>query len=1051
MHKHPGITESRINQTAGRIQRHIYSDNIPLEVAAWHAPGEPVPAAEALAQKYEPFKVGEPWGGLWTTTWFRIRGKLPADWKEKNPVALVRIGRADRGQSGEGFTMEGLVWQDGKPVLAINVNRARVPVVPAKDGSFEFFVEAAANPHWTDEERWLHPETRSKHPWGIFTLEQADLACFSPEAYAFQLDFKVAYQTMLALESNPPGRNTLPPHAVTDPRRGELMAALNHACNVFDPDDASTIPAAREALREVLARKNADPVHTISAIGHAHIDTAWLWPLRETMRKCARTFSTALAYMKQYPEYVFGCSQPQQYLWMKNYYPEIWKGIKEAVARGQWEPIGSMWIEADCNLSSGESLIRQILHGKNFFMEEFGYETIDVWIPDVFGYSASMPQIMRKSGVRYFVTQKISWSQLNKFPHHTFLWEGIDGTQIFTHFPPADTYNASMEPGQIKYNERNFREHDRASRSLYVYGYGDGGGGPTIEMLEMARRCKDLSGLPRVDLEKVSTFLEKAEADARDLPVWVGELYLELHRGTYTTQAANKRGNRKSEFLLHDAEFFDVVAGPLAVNPVDAPRPVYDVAGQGDTVKAYLDRAWKLLLLNQFHDIIPGSSITWVYKDSSRDYANIAKLGNEIIRAGTAEIASKIDTADMKEPMLVVNTLNIPRTEVVSLPDGSPFHVRVPECGYTVVDASTEAPVTSYAAPVVVEERERLVALDNGIVRITLNRQGIIRSIRDHRVNRFVLAPGERGNLFQLFRDHPNAWDAWDVDIFAFEQCTTIDGFEKMEVVEQTPIRAGVRVVRRFGKSCIDQTIRIHAGSARIDFETKIDWQEDHKMLKVAFPVNVRSSRATYEIQYGHTERPTHFNTSWDVARFEVCAQKWVDLSEGDYGVALLNDCKYGHDVHGNTIRLSLLRAPESPDPLADRGTHEFTYSLLPHTGGPRTGGVICEAYALNVPLRVTPLAVQKGKLPRERSYFQVNRPGVIIEAIKRAEKEDATIVRLYEAHNTRGRFTLKTSLPFKQVFLADLMERTLSPLPFKNGEVEYHVKPFEIVTLRFV
>ncbi len=365
------------------------------------------------------------------------------------------------------------------------------------------------------------------------------------------------------------------------------MYAVNEAANIFDEYDLETIAPAREALREVLGKRNGDTAHQLSAVGHAHIDTAWLWPLRETIRKCARTFSTALAYMEEYPDYVFACSQPQQYAWMKEYYPTIFEGIKKAIKRGQWEPIGSMWIETDCNLASGESLVRQILHGKNFFLEEFGYETKDVWIPDVFGYSASMPQIMQKSGVSYFVTQKISWSQFNKFPHQTFLWEGIDGSRIFTHFPPADTYNAEFSPRQLVYNVNNFKENDRATRSLYVYGFGDGGGGPTKEMLETAKRVGDLEGLPKVKLERVADFLPKAEADAKDLPVWVGELYLEMHRGTYTTQARNKRGNRKGEFLLRDAEFFDVLGSIPAITrgelkPCAGERAVYDVFASGE-------------------------------------------------------------------------------------------------------------------------------------------------------------------------------------------------------------------------------------------------------------------------------------------------------------------------------------------------------------------------------------------------------------------------------------------------------------------------------------
>ena len=830
------------------------------------------------------------------------------------------------------------------------------------------------------------------------------------------------------------------------------MYALNQLANVFDPANRATVALARLVLKEVLSRRNGGTAHQISAAGHAHIDTAWLWPLRETVRKCARTFSTALRYIEEYPDYVYTCSQAQQYAWMKEYYPGIYADIKAAVKRGQWEPIGSMWIEADCNLSSGESLVRQILFGKKFFQEEFGVETRDVWIPDVFGYCASMPQIMQKSGVEYFLTQKISWNQFNKFPHHTFLWEGIDGTRIFTHFPPADAYNCEVKPALLRYSVKNFKEHDRATRSLYVYGYGDGGGGPTREMIEMLRRAKDLEGLPKVAMERVSRFFPKAVKDAKDLPVWVGELYLELHRGTYTTQARTKRGNRKGEFLLREAELFDALAAVLG----DAgkrgreviPHAVYDVVARGRTTSRRddLERAWKLLLLNQFHDIIPGSSINWVYQDNARDYATIGKLCDRVIGEAAPALTAKIDTMGFKQPVLVFNSLGHERREVVTLPEGGLAQVRVPALGYTVVEGTAAVD----GKPVSVKRNAGGVVVDNGLLRVTMDGNGLIAGIWDYAANREVVAKGERANMFQLFKDYPNSWDAWDVDLHYQEVREDLVSAAKVTVSEAGPLRAVVSVVRKFGQSKIEQDIIVNADSRRIDFVTKVDWQETHKLLKVAFPVNIRSPRATYEIQYGHLERPTHYNTSWDMARFEVCAHKWADLSERDYGVALLNDCKYGHDIFGNTMRLSLLRAAKSPDPLADVGKHQFTYALLPHAGDLTTGRVIEEAYALNVPLTVQPLAPKRGGLPATQSFFSVDRPGVVIEAVKNAEDGSGVIVRLYEAYGTRGECVLNTNLPFTAVVETDLLERTTRKLACKDGRVKFTVRPFEIITLKF-
>jgi alpha-mannosidase len=576
-------------------------------------------------------------------------------------------------------------------------------------------------------------------------------------------------------------------------------------------------------------------------------------------------------------------------------------------------------------------------------------------------------------------------------------------------------------------------------------------------MLAAAARLADFEGLPKVRLEKLSAFLAKAKADARDLPLWVGELYLELHRGTYTTQARNKKGNRKSEVLLREAELFDVLAGRAAyqvrAGVVEDHRAPYDViARHATTAAGYLDRAWKLLLLNQFHDIIPGSSIARVYQDAISDYAAIFQLAHAVIEPARRAVIERIDTGTAERPVIVFNSSGFARNEVVSLPDGTPIHVEAPASGYAVLDAAEHRPVASFAHPVEIMDRKRILAIDNGMLRVIIDKEtGNIRHIHDHRHDREVLAPGQSGNVFQLHRDLPNNYDAWDVDAFYAETCEQVGGLTAIGVCEDSELRAAVRIERSFGASSIIQRIALCAGSARIDFDTEIDWQEQHKFLKVAFPVNVRSPRATYEIQFGHVERPTHFNTSWDMARFEVCAQKWADLSEGDYGVALLNDCKHGYDIHDSVMRLSLLRAPTAPDREADRGRHEFVYALLPHAGDFRKGGVIEQACALNMPLHVIETQPRKGTLPARQSFFEVDRPGVVIEAVKHAEHEESVIVRLYEAHGSRGPVVLTTKLQVKHAFHADLMERTGAPVECSAGEIAFHVKPFEIVTLKLI
>ncbi|MEM1059964.1 MAG: alpha-mannosidase [Verrucomicrobiota bacterium] len=1041
MHKHPATTETRIQNALPRIEARIYEPAAPLSIACWEVNGEPVPAERAFKARYTPVEVGHPWGGLWDTAWFRFRGTIPKAWKGREVVARIRLSDTGR----EGFVSEGLVYQDGKPTRAVNAYRREVEIAGAAKGGekFEFFLEAAANGGSSEDGKAEGLNLPDYHGRKRYRLVQAELACVNRGVFDFYYDYKVCLEAMVALPEE-------------SQRRAELRYALNDALNAWDQDAPLEVAAARAALKGVLAKRNGDTVHRLSAAGNAHIDTAWLWPMRETVRKCARTFATALDYMEKYPEYVFVCSQALQYAWMKEHYPDIWERIKKAVKRGQWEPVGSAWIEPDCNLASGESLVRQILVGKKFFQKELGYTTRDMWIPDVFGYSASFPQIVRKSGLDYFLTQKISWNQYNKFPHHTFYWEGIDGSRVFSHFPPADTYIADINADVMLYGVKNFAERDRATRSLLLYGWGDGGGGPTPDHLEKARRLHDFDGLPQLEPEKAITFFEKAEADAKDLPVWVGELYLELHRGTYTTRAKNKRGNRKAEFLLREAEFFDAVSFALDREreeyAFDPERAVYDVGGLDETTdsphRIALDRAWKLVLTNQFHDIIPGSSIHWVNQDSDRDYVAINELGMSVLDSSLATLLPAIDTAEAEAPVLVTNTLCQEREEVIDLPDGKPALVKLLACGYAVVDQKDDALRTVENPVTASTTKSGAITLNNGLLRVRFNRAGHLASVYDLREKREVLqAPG---NVFHLHEDIPNDWSAWDIDIFYQEKQATVGGLQSLKVVEDGPLRAVVRLVRKFGASTLQQRIVLRAGSARLDFETEVDWQECQKLLKVAFPVAVHSPRATYEIQFGHTERPTHYNTSWDWARFEVCGQKWADLSETGYGVALLNDCKYGHDIQGNVMRLSLLRAPVSPDPVADQGRHKFTYALLPHAGPVQESDVIEEAYALNVPLGVHPIEPQKGALPPEFWFFSLDRVGVVMEAVKLTEDGKGVVVRLYEALGSRGPVEFATTLPVKKAWATNLMEEPEKELKLTDGAVKFDVKPFEIVTLKF-
>lgn len=1045
MLKHTKLTIQRLEK-ANRdlLPKLLHPQRVPVELAAYNVPGEPVPAEEALKARYVPYPHDAKWGPWWGTTWFRLRGEIPAEWAGKTVTARFRLTPAG-GLGHVGFIAEGLVYRDGEAHAAVNPMREHILLAEeAKGGeSVELFIEAAANGHGGGQ-------TVEVDPFGTpnFAVTIAELAVFDAEAWHLSIDYDVVLDAIKTLDEK-------------SPRRGQLLYAANQVVNLLETRGAEAIAQAREILSKLIHVPNGGSAHEISAVGHAHIDTAWLWPLREGMRKCARTFATATHYMKMYPEYVFVCSQAVQYDWMRARYPKIYEEMKAAAKRGQWEPVGGQWVEADSNVPSGESLTRQFLLGKGYFQREFGIDITNLWLPDVFGYSAALPQIMKLCGIDSFLTQKISWSQFNRFPHHTFLWEGIDGSQVFTHFPPNDNYNSVMMPEQLKKSERDFLEHDRANRSIYVYGYGDGGGGPTREMLERAARLRDFDGLPKVTLERAETFFEKAKADAKDLPVWVGELYLELHRGTFTTQAKTKRGNRKGECVLHDAELCDALDWLLtgaqgeSITPQAPARAAYDVFETVDAEarrgrRGALDRAWKLLLLNQFHDILPGSSITWVYKDAEKDYASIQELGQQAREDALRTLAPQIDTGEAEQPLLVVNTQGHPRAEVINTPDGQPLYVEVPPLGYAVEDLAQTGQLPSSAAPVTVSREGDSIVLENGLLRLTLDADGLLSSVHDLACDREVLAPGCRGNLLQLHVDRPHDWDAWEIDLYYRETVEDITTLTRMEVLESGPLRAVVVIERSFGESHFTQQLILRAESHRVDFATTVNWQERKRLLKVAFPVDILARTATYEIQYGHIERPTHGNTSWDMAKFEVAAQHWADLSEGDYGVALLNDCKYGYDVWGNTLRLSLLRGPEDPDKFADLGTHTFTYSLLPHEGDIRQGAVIEEGLNLNYPLLGQPLPKQSGELPSELAWMEIDRPGVVISAVKVSEDGEALIVRLYEAWGTRGSCALALHLPVTAVHEADSLENPGQQLDFENGIVGFELRPFEIKTLRF-
>lgn len=819
--------------------------------------------------------------------------------------------------------------------------------------------------------------------------------------------------------------------------------------------------------------------HPVSSVcvystGHTHIDVAWKWPLRQTRQKAVRSFQTVLNLMERYPEYRFMSSQPQLYQFVKEDAPQLYEKIKERVSQGRWETEGAMWLEADCNLISGESMIRQILYGRKFFKEEFGTQDQEVlWLPDVFGYSVAMPQIMKQAGIKYFMTTKIGWNEYNQIPNDTMMWRGLDGSEILTYFittsdycPHPDlhpersfstTYNGMQNVSQVMGTWQRYQNKELSEDVLTCYGYGDGGGGATAQMLEESRRMElGVLKCPRTRQASVKEFFHRLEKnlEGRKTPVWSGELYLEFHRGTYTSMARNKKYNRQCEFLNAEAEFFCILAKALGS---ETGIPAADI-----------EKAWKLTLLNQFHDILPGSSCKEVYEDSDRQYEEIYGIDRRLIGRAQKDIVERlgreIEGCRDREPCLAVfNQLGFKRTGLVCIPeelgedcafesvqrtwDGRLLFLAeeaasmgVKVYGLRGLKAQAE-PVASH----IKEQGEHLCGFTTLWYEFQLSCDGEILSLYDREAEREVLKSGETGNRLTVFEDRPAEYDAWNIDAYYEEKCWDLKELDEIRLVDNGPLRATVMIKRTFLQSSVVQYIHFYAHTKRIDFETSVDWRESQLLLKVAFPMDILADKAVYEVQFGSVERPTHSNTSWDQARFEVCAHKWADISEFGYGAALLNDCKYGYDIHDSVMRLTLIKSGIFPNPEADQEMHHMTYSLYPHKGDYREGRVMQEARDLNCPLYAKPIEGGQGL---SYSYLELNTDHVFADTVKVAEDGRGTIVRCYEAYGKRGNVLMH--LPFadgKAVEECDCMERVLNQPHREQNGVSFEIRPYEIKT----
>ena len=1036
-HFYLDIHESRIKEAFERIGREIVLERVPLrgEVATTR---EPVAFADRLSLKYRPVERGDIWGEKFDCGWFHVTGRVPESWKGSYVTLNLDFG-------GEALLFD----PAGEPVAGLtngsvfdgNYNKDHFHWLREAAGGEEidFWADVGANglfglrrepggPDACDDPSDIHGKWKA-------AVTRLSAARFDFDRWQLWIDLDIVLSLL----------GTLPEQSS---RRISVARATSRALDALPPERGGAA-AVREELRRTVWGVGVDPAAVkVSAIGHAHIDVEWLWPLRETVRKVGRTFSSQLLLMERYPDYKFGASQAQLYALCKEHYPSLYARVAKAVAAGRWEVQGGMWVEADCNIPSGESLVRQFMHGMRFFRDEFGVTPRNLWLPDVFGYSGNLPQIMRRCGIEFFLTQKLSWNRYNKFPHNSFVWEGIDGSRVVSHFPPEDTYNATLRPEELVRHERNNREAGIVDVAISLFGIGDGGGGPKEEYVERGIRCAALNGCPPVRFRFAQEAMDEIAACEPDLDVWRGELYFEMHRGTYTTQAAQKLANRRAEEALRLAEMLCAAAG------------------RGQSVRAQTASLWKSVLLCQFHDIIPGSSIHRVYEESGELVRSVATRARALAADAAAAMLRRDDDC-----LTLFNPASTPFRGAVVLPEGwsaaqsggaalpcqgedggtgrTLALATVPPQSFATLrradgaaeGAAAEGAASSATGPVVLENDRVRYEIDASTLRVT--------RAFDKECRREFIAPSRPGNALALYDDHPTVYDAWDIEEYAraMPVQTAPSGVSAVETFSG-PVRSGFTARFAMGASAFSQRISLESGSKRLDFETWTDdWRESHALLRVEFPLEVFADEAHFEIQYGTVARPTHDNTKWQYAQFESCGHRYADVSDPDFGVALLNDSKYGYRAKDGALSLSLLRAPKEPDPLADMGPQRFRYAILPHASDlAHTDDVCAAAAALNAGVEAFP-GLDAGPAPRPALPVRVSGDGVELSVLKAAEEGDGMVVRLVERRGRRSSAVLSAALPAQAVpclatELADVGPAVALPAALDFG-------PFEIKTFR--
>lgn len=1007
----PSAHENQILARCSRIRDQflvpaLSRDSVPLTVTQWSCGREQPTIEQALAADYSPLAPGKQWGAPWSTTWFRLEGQLPQSWGRPPATSVEAIIDLGFTMNRPGFQCEGLAYAgDGRILKGLEPLSAWCPVPATPTGDVVLFVEASAIPEfpfdWSTPARFSRPDADDTDP--LYALGSCEIVLRDNAVAELLADLRVV--TML-LEGG-----TLAPS-----RRARLAQALTDCLDALDPWDLpGTLADARAALGPALDAPASASAPVVHLVGHAHIDSAWLWPLSETRRKCVRTWANVIDLMRRDPDFTFVCSSAQHYAWIAEDAPELFEAVRRRVAEGRFVPVGGSWVEFDANLPSGEAMLRQLILGTRYFQDTFGFESDELWLPDSFGYTATLPQLARAAGKAHVVTQKLSWNDTNAFPYTTFAWEGLDGSRVLTHFPPADTYCSDVTVADVQRSEHQHKNAQRGGVALLPFGWGDGGGGPNREMLDNRTRMADLEGVPRIQDSTPRTFFSAAAAENPTPAVWRGDLYLELHRGSFTSQHRTKQGNRRCESLLREAELWCATAHVRRGTAYPAQR---------------LGEIWRQVLLLQFHDILPGTSIGWVHDEAEATHSRLIEELEALIATALGVLVGEGD-----------NTMHA---------NASPFAQGNTEALGIGDDAEHFGRATLH-------DNGSGWVLDNARVRAVIDRRGLLVSLVGPTGHDLIPADGV-GNLLRLHRDLPANWDAWD--IAADIESGAID---LLDVTSIEPItgedRVGVRVTRTFNTSRIVEDVILSNDAHCLELDFTIDWHERNRLLRLVHDFDVHAEFLTTEIQFGHVNHPTHTNTSWQHSRFELAAQRWVHVGEGGIGVAIANESTYGWSVASRpatahagrvtSVRASLLRSPHAPDPTADSGRHHLSLAVHPDA---TIREAIRAGYALAHPVREV-----TGGSPIE-PLVSLRRPGIVIECVKLAEDGSGdVIVRCYESLGRRATSQLIVAFEHSEVRLVDALERPEPGLrasevvSTSEAGVQLNLRAFELVTLRIV